>query len=105
MKKRRVTWLLLTAKRLFCRPSFIALLLLIPVLSGLFAMASREESGIETVVLVAEGGEGELSREIVRSLLEDDSIIRFVEAKDADEAVEAVEKPKNTNVQFVVRRK
>ena len=91
MKNRRVTWLLLTAKRLFCRPSFIALLLLIPVLSGLFAMASREESGIETVVLVAEGGEGELSREIVKSLLEDDSIIRFVEAKDAIEAIEAVE--------------
>ncbi len=54
-------------------------------------MASREESGIETVVLVAEGGEGELSREIVKSLLEDDSIIRFVEAKDAIEAIEAVE--------------
>ena len=83
-------WFGILAKRLFMRRSFIALLLIIPALGGLMALAAREDSGIETVILVAKGGEGEVSREIADSLLTEDSIVRFIEMTDEKEAAEQV---------------
>ncbi len=83
-------WFGILAKRLFMRRSFIALLLIIPALGGLMALAAREDNGIETVILVAKGGEGEVSRSIADSLLSGDSIVRFVEMTDEKDAAEQV---------------
>ena len=84
------TWLGILAKRLFMRRSFIALLLIIPALGGLMALAAREDNGIETIILVAKGGKDEISRKIADSLLSEDSIIQFIEMTDEDAAAEQV---------------
>ena len=54
------------------------------------ALAAREDNGIKTVILVAKGGDGEVSQKIVDSLLADDSIVRFIEMTDEDDAAEQV---------------
>lgn len=83
-------WFLMLMKRLFFKPGFVVLLLLIPALGFAMSVASKEESGITTVMLYAEGEEGSVSDEIVKSLASSDSIVRFIVAKDEDEAIDKV---------------
>jgi hypothetical protein len=88
--KRPLVWFFILAKRLIFRRSFAALLLLIPALGALMSIAAREESGITTVLLVAEGGDHEISHSIVKDILDEKSIINFKEYDSADYAIETV---------------
>ncbi|MBR6918412.1 MAG: ABC transporter permease [Clostridia bacterium] len=87
---RVLKWFYLLAKRLFLKKSFVALLLLIPVLSGIMAYAAKEDSGIMTVALVAEGGGSELSHKISDYLTKNESIVNFKVFDAEEDAKDAV---------------
>ena len=92
-KKRRArlaVWFFMLAKRLFLKPGFVCLLLLIPLLGGFVTLFAEEESGITTVALAAEGGEDEISHEIVKSLSDGKSVVNFKVCDTAEEALELV---------------
>ena len=84
-------WFFMLAKRLFKKPVFIITLILIPLLGGMMSLAAKEESGIKTVILVAEGGADEISHRVVDALLSEDSVVNFKEYPDAEDAIEQVE--------------
>jgi len=87
---RRGTLFLMLAKRLMFKKSFVALLLLIPLLAGLMSSAAKEDSGIMTVILVAEGDSDNLSHEAVEYILCEDSVVNYKEYDDAEKAKEEV---------------
>ncbi|MBR0302903.1 MAG: hypothetical protein IJQ80_03550 [Clostridia bacterium] len=87
---RAAVWFFMLAKRLLLRKSFVALLLAIPLLGGSMALVAGEESGIVTVLLVAEGGEG-TPQEIVRSLLDEEkTAIKFIRYESEERAIDEV---------------
>ena len=90
VKRRRGMLFLMLAKRLMFKKSFIALLLLIPLLAGLMSAASKEDSGIMTVILVGEGDEGSLSHEAVDHIAGVDSVVNYKVYDDAEAAKEEV---------------
>ena len=78
-------------KRLLFRKSFVALLVVIPLLGGAMALGAKEDSGIVTVILVANGAKDEPSRKIVSSLLdEENTSIRFIEYESEEGAKDEV---------------
>ncbi len=85
-KQRRGMLFVMLAKRLMFKKSFIALLLLIPLLSGLMSAAAKEDSGVMTVILVAEGGESSLSHEAADYLVREESVVNFKIYDDAEAA-------------------
>ena len=87
---RRGILFLMLAKRLMFKKSFIALLLLIPLLAGLMSVAAKEDSGIMTVILVGEGDENNLSHKAVDYIANDESIVKFKVYDDAEKAKEEV---------------
>ena len=89
--RRCAVWFFMLSKRLFKKPVFIITLILIPLLGGMMSLAAKEESGIKTIILVAEGGSDEVSHRIVDALMNQDSAVNFKEYSDADEAIEQVE--------------
>ncbi len=88
--RRAAVWFAKLAKRLLLKKSFIALLLLIPLLGGMMALAAKEQSGILTVILVAEGPEGDMSHTLVDFLTEDESVFHFKVYDSEDAAKETV---------------
>ncbi len=89
-KMRRGVLFLMLAKRLMFKKSFIALLLLIPLLAGLMSVAAKEDSGIMTVILVGEGADDNLSHEAVESIASGDSVVNYKVYDDAGAAKEEV---------------
>ena len=90
VKQRRGMLFIMLAKRLMFKKSFIALLLLIPLLSGLMSAAAKEDSGIMTVILIGEGDASALSHEAVNYITSEESVVNFKIYDDADAAKEEV---------------
>lgn len=64
-------------KRLTKKYSFLIILGMVPLLvAGLF-LAAREDSGVLHILLCQENQEDPLSEQVIRELLEKDSILRF----------------------------
>lgn len=87
------TWYILLTKRLFKKKSFVLVLLLLPCLSAGLLLVSTQESGVLTVALVAEKkeaadkvGEDTSSKQLIKRIRAEKSIIRFVEADSEEEA-------------------
>jgi len=85
-------WLFLLCKRLLKKPSFIVLLLLIPICSAALAISFSEESGVMTIGLYSEGSS--IGDEIVDSLLKKESILSFRSFESEAQAKKAVEEEK-----------
>lgn len=85
MKKVRriLLWLFMLNKRLLFKKSFIILLCLIPLLVLGMKMVAKEESGVLTVMLCAEQPADELATQLIRQLLSEDGIIRYIEGDEA----------------------
>lgn len=83
-------WFFMLSKRLYKKPSFLILLLLIPICVGLFAVAARQDSGFVHIVLAQERSGDTLSSEIIRDLMAEDGMLRFTLAESPDDALEAV---------------
>lgn len=82
-------------KRLFKKPSFLIILLLVPMLIfSLNIVSANEDSGIMTIALAKEDNEDPLATEIVDSLRKSRSLIRFIPCETINEASTLVEKGK-----------
>ena len=77
--KKAFVWFILLAKRFFKKPVFILILALIPLLVSALNIVAHQDSGVATVALVQENKEDKLSSEIVKDLLSENSIIRYVQ--------------------------
>ena len=77
-------------KRLLKKPSFLAVLLIVPLLVTLLGVAAKEESGIMTVALAVQDTTDLTANAIVENLRKDSGLIRFLEGtpKEAEALVE-----------------
>lgn len=81
----------LLSKRFFKKLSFLLLLLSIPLLSLGLKIVSRQDSGMLKIVLCAEE-EDALVNDLIRTLMEEKSVLQFVIMEDSEQAEEAVRK-------------
>lgn len=82
-------------KRLFKKPGFLAILLLVPILVfSLKAVTKQEDSGVMTVALAKQDESDPVATEIVDSLMGSSHLIRFVHCKTIQEATALVENGK-----------
>ena len=72
-------WGLLLWKRLFKKPTFLLLLVLIPVLVISYGLVSQEESGVITIALASRAEQVEPLTRQVWDQLEESQLIRYVE--------------------------
>jgi ABC-2 type transport system permease protein len=87
-------WYLLQSKRLLKKPSFVVLLLLLPLLVlGLRAMEA-EEGGMLRIALCAADPEDELALSIVDDLLMRQSLLEFTAVSSVEEAYASVRENK-----------
>lgn len=86
--KRLITWFWLLNKRLLKKPSFVAILLLVPLVVASFAVASESKSGMLTVAVAAEE-KCDIYAQILDRLEEGSGLISIVDAE-AEAAREAV---------------
>lgn len=89
--KRLFLWLGMLAKRLLKKPSFLAILVLIPLLTVLYASAAAQSSGVLTVALAAQDPADPMAQEVISQLLGSSELIdfRYMEVSHAREAVAA----------------
>lgn len=78
--KKAFVWFVLLAKRFFKKPVFILILALVPLLVSALNIVAHQDSGVATVALVQENKEDKLSSEIVKDLLSENSIIRYIQS-------------------------
>ena len=82
-------WFYMLCKRILHKWSFILLLCLVPIIIPITDVAMTQESGIVRVILCNEGADA-AAEKIIRSLIEDDSVIMFSTADSVSSAEEAV---------------
>ena len=75
MKKAGI-WLWLLTKRLYQKPAFLAILVLIPVLTFCYQGATQGDSGIMTIALAREGNDP-LAEAIIEDLTEESQLFRY----------------------------
>lgn len=85
-----IKWLLMLSKRLFKKPMFIIILILIPVLVASLGYVSKEKSGFVNVALAQYDNNNKISNEIISELIKDTRIINFEYYSTPEQAVEAV---------------
>ena len=78
-------WFWLLMKRLYKKPAFLALLLLIPVLTLCYKASVGEKSGVVTVALAQEGSDP-LATRVMEELTEADQMITYVICDDPQQA-------------------
>ena len=88
--KKALKWFYMLNKRLYKKVSFITILALILVSVVAFVLASKGESGFVHVVLAQGNKNDKISSEIVRELINSESLVRFTLAETSDAAIAAV---------------
>jgi hypothetical protein len=88
--KKLVIWFYLMSKRLYRKPVFLAILVLIPVLVLGYSTVNTEESGVVTVALAQEGQDPLASR-MIEFLRSDSTLIRYVVCEDPESALTKVQ--------------
>ena len=84
-------WFLMLSKRLYKKPSFVVLLLLIPICISAFALISKQNSGFVHIVLAQTNSKDKISVQIIDELSRENSLISFTTAASPKEAIEEVE--------------
>jgi ABC-2 type transport system permease protein len=79
-------WALLLWKRLYKKPTFLVLLLMIPALVLAYGLTSREDSGLLTVALASESGTPDQLTQTVFAELEESDVILYIRCDTPDEA-------------------
>lgn len=87
-------WALLLWKRLYKKPTFLVLLMMIPALVLAYGLTAREDSGLLTVALASEGQNPDGLTETVFSELEDSDVILYIRCDTPAEARSLVEQGK-----------
>ena len=88
--KKAFIWFLMLTKRLYKKASFLAILVLIPIVVLAYGQAAKSDSGILTVALAAEDINDPVSKEIIEQLIDSSPLIRYVVCDTAMEAEEFV---------------
>lgn len=83
-----LVWSLMLSKRLLKTPSFIVLIVMIPLCAALLRFGFSESSGTLNIGLYSEGSD--IGEKIVESLLQKESIVSFRRYTSEEEAREAV---------------
>lgn len=89
-----IRWAFLLWKRLYRKPSFVVLLLLIPALVLCYGSVAEEESGLLTVALASESTEPETLTGKVFAQLQESQVIRYILCENPAEARSLVEEGK-----------
>ena len=84
-------WFLLLSKRLYKKPSFLALLVMIPICVAAVGVAAGQDSGFVHIVLAQQQAEDGTGAKAIQSLLEEKGMILYTKADSPETAVEAVE--------------
>ena len=79
-------WYGLLTKRLFKRPTFILILLLIPALVLGYGVVAAEDSGMVTIALAQEDNGDAMASAVTEKLMEDSNLIRFIACGSPEEA-------------------
>jgi ABC-2 type transport system permease protein len=87
--KRLLKWFLLLNKRLYKKLSFVLILLLIPVLVFSYSNVAQEDSGVLTIAL-AQAGDDAMATGVIQDLLEENSLVRFLDCETPQEAKDLV---------------
>lgn len=90
MFRKIMIWFYMLSKRLYKKPSFLLILLLIPLTVMVYGKAAQEDSGIMTVALAAEDPQDMLVCEIMDELLDSSPLIRYIKLDSPQEAEEQV---------------
>ncbi len=86
-----VKWFFLLSKRLYKKPSFLAILVLIPVCVAAVSIAAGQDSGFVHIVLAQQQTGDGAGAKVIQSLLEEKGIILFSQANSPEAAVEMVQ--------------
>lgn len=83
-------WFYMLSKRLYKKPSFLVLLVLIPLCVALFAGAAGRDSGFIHIVLAREQEDDPIAAEVMDTLLSESGMMRFTRAVSGEAALDAV---------------
>lgn len=89
--KKMCKWFWMLSKRLYKKPSFLILMLLIPLCVALFAGAAQEKSGFVHIILAREQADDPVATAVMEDLLDEEGLILFTQAADTQSAWEAVQ--------------
>ncbi len=88
-------WFLALMKRLLKKPSFIVILLIIPLMTfAISKSVTSEESGILTCLLTSENMDCEIYNQVKNELIKNSTSVVFVEVESKDKAIEEVKSGK-----------
>ena len=90
--KRYLKWFQMLSLRLYKKPSFLAILVIIPLCVIGFGLAAKGDSGFVHIILAQKDDGDKVSDKIIEELLNESSIIRYSVAKSPEAAEEAVKK-------------
>ncbi len=88
--KRVSIWAYLLAKRIYKKPAFLIILLLIPLVALSFSVIAKEDSGFVTIAVCDLSQGDELNREIISKITDDSSLIRFIKTDSEERSRELV---------------
>lgn len=71
-------WLLLSWKRLWKKPLYVLLVLLLPVATLCYSAAAQEETGVVRIALAAHENATPCTRQVMEQLLRKDGLVHFV---------------------------
>lgn len=83
-------WFFMLSKRLYKKPSFIALLLLIPICVATFSYVATEKSGFVHIVLAKSDPDDALASKVIEDLSNQDTLVNFIIASSEEEALDKV---------------
>ena len=86
--KRMLLWFRMLTKRLYKKPTFLAILVLIPLLVFGYGMVAEEDSGVATVALY--GNEEPLTQKILTELTQDSQLLQYTRCETPQEAEKLV---------------
>ena len=87
--RRFLIWYSLMTKRLLKKPSYLVLLLAVPLLTAAMTLAAQEDSGLVTVAL-AGGGNDPVALQAKETLMNNSGLLRCLSFDSPEEALEAV---------------
>ena len=85
-----LVWSWLLTKRLYKKPSFIAILILIPLIIAGYGLVAQSESGMMTIAVCCEDSSDSFVTELRDELVNSSSVIRFISDIDQQEATQMV---------------
>lgn len=88
--KKTWIWFFMLSKRLYKKPSFLLILLLIPVTVFAYGKVAQEDSGVMTIVIAAEDPQDPVAKEVISNLYGSSALIRYVLSDSVENATEQV---------------